>query len=149
MLARCATSSGVCCRSRSAATLARPAVGSLFLFRTKIDNLNDISSSNKVGARKDSNCRPRIRRRGPEYPGEIFASPSGLRTPGQTRSTKPYEDRLSRRAWETTREERMTGVLDDYLVDPQISLLDKTRIQAQVLVPMLRALRAELGKDKA
>jgi hypothetical protein len=43
----------------------------------------------------------------------------------------------------------MTGVLDDYLVDPDISLLDKTRIQAQVLVPVLRALRAELGKDQA
>ena len=43
----------------------------------------------------------------------------------------------------------MTGVLDDYLVDPRLSLLDKTRIQAQVLVPVLRALRAELGKDKA
>lgn len=43
----------------------------------------------------------------------------------------------------------MTGVLDDYLVDPKLSLLDKVRIQAQVLVPVLRALRAELGKDKA
>ena len=43
----------------------------------------------------------------------------------------------------------MTGVLDGYLVDPKLSLLDKTRIQAQVLVPVLRALRAELGKDKA
>jgi predicted ArsR family transcriptional regulator len=43
----------------------------------------------------------------------------------------------------------MTSVLDDYLVDPRISLLDKTRIQAQVLVPVLRALRAELGRDKA
>lgn len=43
----------------------------------------------------------------------------------------------------------MTGVLDGYLVDPKISLLDKTRIQAQVLVPVLRALRDELGKDKA
>jgi hypothetical protein len=41
------------------------------------------------------------------------------------------------------------SVLDGYLVDPKISLLDKTRIQAQVLVPVLRALRAELGKDKA
>ena len=41
------------------------------------------------------------------------------------------------------------SVLDDYLVDPKVSLLDKTRIQAQVLVPVLRALRAELGKDKA
>ncbi len=43
----------------------------------------------------------------------------------------------------------MNGVLDDYLVDPRISLLDKTRMQAQVLVPVLRALRAELGTDKA
>ena len=41
------------------------------------------------------------------------------------------------------------SVLDDYLVVPEISLLDKTRIQAQVLVPVLRALRAELRKDKA
>ena len=40
-------------------------------------------------------------------------------------------------------------VLDDYLVDPKLSLLDKVRIQAQVLVPVLRALRAELGKEKA
>jgi predicted ArsR family transcriptional regulator len=43
----------------------------------------------------------------------------------------------------------MTNLLDDYLVDPEISLLDKTRMQAQVLVPVLRALRGELGKDKA
>src|SRR2546423_11876356 len=43
----------------------------------------------------------------------------------------------------------MTGVLDDYFVDPKVSLLDKTRMQAQVLVPVLRALRTELGKDKA
>ena len=41
------------------------------------------------------------------------------------------------------------GVLDDYLVDPQLSLLDKTRIQAQVLVPVLRALRTELGEAAA
>jgi predicted ArsR family transcriptional regulator len=41
------------------------------------------------------------------------------------------------------------GVFDDYLVDPKLSLLDKTRIQAQVLVPVLKALRAELGKEKA
>ena len=41
------------------------------------------------------------------------------------------------------------SVLDDYLIDPRISLMDKTRIQAQVLVPVLRALRSELGKDKA
>lgn len=43
----------------------------------------------------------------------------------------------------------MSGVLDDYLVDPELPLLDKTRMQAQVLVPVLRALRAELGKDRA
>ena len=43
----------------------------------------------------------------------------------------------------------MTSVIDGYLVDPEVSLLDKTRIQAQVLVPVLRALRAELGKDRA
>jgi predicted ArsR family transcriptional regulator len=41
------------------------------------------------------------------------------------------------------------GALDDYLLDPKISLLDKTRIQAQVLLPVMRALRTELGKDKA
>ena len=41
------------------------------------------------------------------------------------------------------------SVLDDYLVDSRLSLLDKTRIQAQVLVPVLRALRSELGKEKA
>lgn len=43
----------------------------------------------------------------------------------------------------------MTTVLDEYLVDPNLSLLDKIRIQAQVLVPVLHALRTELGKDKA
>src|SRR5262249_35840258 len=48
-----------------------------------------------------------------------------------------------------SREKRMTSVIDGYLGDPNVSLLDKTRIQAQVLVPVLRALRAELGKDKA
>src|SRR4051794_1828964 len=41
------------------------------------------------------------------------------------------------------------SVLDDYLVDPNLSLLDKTRIQAQVLVPVLQALRAEIGKERA
>src|SRR5476649_467133 len=48
-----------------------------------------------------------------------------------------------------SREESMTSVFDDYMVDSRLSLLDKTRIQAQVLMPVLRALRAELGKDKA
>src|SRR5580704_15434406 len=43
----------------------------------------------------------------------------------------------------------MTSVFDGYLIDPKVSLLDKTRIQAQVLLPVLRALRAELGNDKA
>ncbi|MBL6618407.1 MAG: L-2-amino-thiazoline-4-carboxylic acid hydrolase [Reyranella sp.] len=43
----------------------------------------------------------------------------------------------------------MNGLLDDYLVDPEVSLLDKTRMQAQVLVPVVRALRARLGKDEA
>lgn len=43
----------------------------------------------------------------------------------------------------------MTGVLDDYLVNPDVSLLDKVRMQTQVLLPVLRALRTELGKDKA
>jgi predicted ArsR family transcriptional regulator len=41
------------------------------------------------------------------------------------------------------------SVLDDYMVHPGLSLLDKTRIQAQVLVPLLRTLRAEFGKDRA
>ena len=41
------------------------------------------------------------------------------------------------------------NVLEDYMVDPRLSLLDKTRIQAQVLVPLLRALRAELGHEEA
>jgi hypothetical protein len=41
------------------------------------------------------------------------------------------------------------SVLDDYMVEPKLSLLEKTRIQAQVLVPLLRALRAELGTDRA
>ena len=43
----------------------------------------------------------------------------------------------------------MSSVIDDYLVNPDLSLLDKTRIQAQVLLPVLRALRAELGPEKA
>jgi len=41
------------------------------------------------------------------------------------------------------------SVLDDYMVHPGLSLLDKTRIQAQVLVPLLQALRAELGRQRA
>lgn len=41
------------------------------------------------------------------------------------------------------------SVIDDFLVDPDISMLDKVKIQAQVLVPVVRALRTELGRDKA
>ncbi|MBV9559401.1 MAG: L-2-amino-thiazoline-4-carboxylic acid hydrolase [Bradyrhizobium sp.] len=41
------------------------------------------------------------------------------------------------------------GVLDDYLVAPDITMMDKTRIQAQVLVPVMQALRRELGREKA
>jgi L-2-amino-thiazoline-4-carboxylic acid hydrolase-like protein len=41
------------------------------------------------------------------------------------------------------------GVLDDFMVNPNISLLVKTRIQAQVLVPVMRAMRAEMGREKA
>ena len=41
------------------------------------------------------------------------------------------------------------GVLDDFMVNPDISLLDKVRIQAQVLVPIMRAMRAEIGREKA
>jgi hypothetical protein len=41
------------------------------------------------------------------------------------------------------------SVLDDYLVDNRLSLLDKTKIQAQVLVPVMKALRVGLGTDKA
>lgn len=43
----------------------------------------------------------------------------------------------------------MTGALDDYMVDENVSFLNRARIQAQVLVPVVRALRAELGKEKA
>ena len=35
------------------------------------------------------------------------------------------------------------------MVNPNISLLEKTRIQAQVLVPVMRAMRAEIGREKA
>jgi hypothetical protein len=43
----------------------------------------------------------------------------------------------------------MTNVLDAYMVDSDMSFLDKAKIQAQVLVPVVRALRAEMGKEKA
>jgi hypothetical protein len=41
------------------------------------------------------------------------------------------------------------AVLDDFLVAPDISMLDKAKIQAQVLVPVMQALRQELGREKA
>ena len=41
------------------------------------------------------------------------------------------------------------SVLDDFLIASDITMLDKVKIQAQVLVPVMRALRAELGRDKA
>ena len=41
------------------------------------------------------------------------------------------------------------GVLDDFMVNPNISLLEKTRIQAQVLVPVMQAMRAEIGRERA
>jgi predicted ArsR family transcriptional regulator len=47
------------------------------------------------------------------------------------------------------RKKPMMNVLDDYMVDIRLSLLDKARIQAQVLVPLLQALRAELGRERA
>ena len=43
----------------------------------------------------------------------------------------------------------MTNVLDAYMLDADLSFLDKAKIQAQVLVPLVRALRTELGKEKA
>src|SRR3954462_1772407 len=55
----------------------------------------------------------------------------------------------SRRGAAAHSKETPMSVLDDYLVHPGLSLLDKTRIQAQVLVPILQALRAELGKERA
>lgn len=43
----------------------------------------------------------------------------------------------------------MSSMLDGYMVNPDLSLLEKTQIQAQVLVPVLRALRDRLGKEEA
>ncbi|HYD04175.1 MAG TPA: L-2-amino-thiazoline-4-carboxylic acid hydrolase [Reyranella sp.] len=43
----------------------------------------------------------------------------------------------------------MASVLDPYMVDTNVSFLDRARIQAQVLVPVVRALRKKLGKDEA
>jgi len=40
-------------------------------------------------------------------------------------------------------------VLDDFMGTPELSMLEKVKIQAQVLVPVLRTLRAELGTERA
>ena len=37
----------------------------------------------------------------------------------------------------------------DPVINPNISLLDEVKLQAQVLVPVLKALRAELGEERA
>jgi hypothetical protein len=37
----------------------------------------------------------------------------------------------------------------DIEINPNISVLDQARMQAQVLIPVLRALRAELGTERA
>jgi len=37
----------------------------------------------------------------------------------------------------------------DIAINPSISLLDQVKMQAQVLVPVLKALRAELGDERA
>lgn len=37
----------------------------------------------------------------------------------------------------------------EMIVNPAVSLLDQVKMQAQVLVPVLRALRAELGDERA
>ena len=40
-------------------------------------------------------------------------------------------------------------MLAAYMVNPDISLLDKVKIQAQVLTPAIRAFRAALGVEQA
>jgi hypothetical protein len=37
----------------------------------------------------------------------------------------------------------------DIAINPSISILDQVKMQAQVLVPVLKALRAELGEERA
>jgi len=46
-------------------------------------------------------------------------------------------------------EEPATDVLAPAYANTNLSLLDMVKIQAQVLVPVLRAFRAELGEDRA
>ena len=37
----------------------------------------------------------------------------------------------------------------DYEINPEIALMDEIKIQAEVLMPVLKAVRAELGKEEA
>lgn len=37
----------------------------------------------------------------------------------------------------------------DISLDPKISLLERVKLQSAVLVPVLKALRAKLGEDRA
>ena len=46
-------------------------------------------------------------------------------------------------------EDSKREILAAYMVNPDISLLDKVKIQAQVLIPVLRAFRAALGAEQA
>ncbi len=46
-------------------------------------------------------------------------------------------------------EDSKREILAAYMVNPDISLLDKVKIQAQVLMPVLRAFRAALGAEQA
>ena len=45
--------------------------------------------------------------------------------------------------------ERAIQIAMETFADPGISLLQQLKIEAQILVPVLEALRAELGKDRA
>jgi len=46
-------------------------------------------------------------------------------------------------------EEKAMEVAMEVMANPSISLLDQLKIEAQILHPVLEALRAELGKDRA
>jgi len=47
------------------------------------------------------------------------------------------------------RKDSKMDVLSEYLVNPEITVFEKLKIQAQVLVPVIRAFRAELGEERA
>jgi L-2-amino-thiazoline-4-carboxylic acid hydrolase len=46
-------------------------------------------------------------------------------------------------------EDGKQAILSTYMVNPELSLLEKVKIQAQVLIPLLRAFRAALGEEQA